>query len=37
MNNTFSLQEKWRTGSLDSNLIFCRYKLNPMADFMRIN
>ena len=36
MNNTFSLQKKSRTGDLDSNLIFRQYKLNLMADFMRI-
>ena len=36
MNNTFSLQQISRTGNLDSNLISRQYKLNLMADFMRI-
>ena len=36
MKNTFSLQQISRTGSLDSNLISRQYKLNLMADFMRI-
>ena len=37
MNNSFSLQQKSRTGNFDSNLISRQYKLNLMADFMRIN
>ena len=36
MNNTFSLQQISRTGNLDSILISRQYKLNLMADFMRI-
>ena len=36
MNNTFSLQQISRTGNLDSNLITREYKLNLMADLMRI-
>ena len=36
MNNSFSLQQISRTGNLDSNLICRQYKLNLMADFMRI-
>ena len=36
MNNTFSPQQITRTGNLDSNLISRQYKLNLMADFMRI-
>ena len=36
MNNTFSLQQISRTSSLDANLISRQYKLNVMADFMRI-
>ena len=36
MNNTFSLQQTSRTGNLDSDLISRQYKLNLMADFMRL-
>ena len=36
MNNTFPLQQIQRTSILDSNLISRQYKLNLMADFMRI-
>ena len=36
MNNTFSLQQISRTSNLDANLISRQYKLNLMADFMRI-
>ena len=36
MNNSFSLQQISRTGYLDSILISKQYKLNLMADFMRI-
>ena len=36
MNNSFSLQQISRTGNLDSNLISRPYKLNLMADFMRV-
>ena len=36
MNNSFSLQQILRTGKLDSNLISRHYKLNLMADFMRV-
>ena len=36
MNNTFPLQQISRTGNLDINLISRQYKLNLMADFMRI-
>ena len=36
MNNSFSLQQISRTGNLDSNLISRHYKLNLMADFMRV-
>ena len=36
MNNTFSLQQRSRTGNLDSNLNSRQYKLNLMADFMQI-
>ena len=35
MNNTFSLQQIFKTGNLDSILISRQYKLNLMADFMR--
>ena len=31
----FTLQQKCRTGNLDSNLISRQYKLDLMADFMR--
>ena len=36
MNNSFSLQQISRTGNLDSNLISRQYKLNLMADLMRV-
>ena len=36
MNNSFSLKQLSRTGNLDSNLISRQFKLNLMADFMRI-
>ena len=36
MNNVFSLQQISRTGNLESNLISQQYKLNLLADFMRI-
>ena len=37
MNNTFSQQQISRTSNLDANLISRQYKLNLMADFMRVN
>ena len=36
MNNTFSLQQIQKTSNLDANLISKQYKLNLMADFMRV-
>ena len=36
MNNTFSLQQTSRASNLDANLISRQYKLNLMADFMRM-
>ena len=36
MNNTFSLQQISRTSNLDAILISRQYKLNLMADFMRV-
>ena len=36
MNNSFSLQQKHETSNLDANLISRQYKLNLMADFMRL-
>ena len=36
MNNTFSPQQISRTNKLDANLISRQYKLNLMADFMRV-
>ena len=36
MNNSFSLQQKQKTNNLDANLISRQYKLNLMADFMRL-
>ena len=36
MNNTFSLQQISKTSNLDANLIYRQYKLNLMADFMRV-
>ena len=36
MNNSFSLQQIRKTSNLDANLISRQYKLNLMADFMRV-
>ena len=36
MNNSFSLQKIQKTSNLDANLKSRQYKLNPMADFMRL-
>ena len=36
MNNSFSLQQRQKTSSLDANLISRQYNLNLMADFMRV-
>ena len=36
MKNSFSLQQISRTSNLDANLKFRQYKLNLLADFMRI-
>ena len=36
MNNSFSLQRIQKTSNLDANLTSRQYKLNPMADFMRV-
>ena len=36
MNNNFSLQQIQRTSNLDANLISRKYKLNLMADFMKV-
>ena len=36
MNNYFSLQQRQKTSNLDANLISRQYKLNLMADFMRV-
>ena len=36
MNNSFSLQQIQKTSKLDANLIYRQYKLNLMADFMRV-
>ena len=36
MNNSFSLQQIQKTSNLDANLVSRQYKLNLMADFMRI-
>ena len=36
MNNTFSLQQIQKTSNLDANLISRHYKLNLLADFIRI-
>ena len=36
MNNNFSLQQIQKTNNLDANLISRQYKLNLMADFMKI-
>ena len=36
MNNSFSLQQIQKTSNLYANLIARHYKLNLMADFMRL-
>ena len=36
MNNSFSLQQIQKASNLDANLISRQYKLNLMADFMRV-
>ena len=36
MNNSFSLQQIQKTSNLDANPISRQYKLNLMADFMRV-
>ena len=36
MNNSFSLQQIQKTSNLDANSISRQYKLNLMADFMRV-
>ena len=36
MNNNFSLQQIQKISNLDANLISRQYKLNLMADFMRV-
>ena len=36
MNNNFSLQQIQKTGNLEANLISRQYKLNLMADFMKL-
>ena len=36
MNNNFSLQQIEKTSNLDANLISRQYKLNLMADFMKL-
>ena len=36
MKNIFSLQQIQKTSNLDANLISRQYKLNLMADFMRV-
>ena len=36
MNNNFSLQQIQKTSILDPNLLSRQYKLNLMADFMRV-
>ena len=36
MNNSFSLQQIQKTSNLDANLTSRQYKLNLMADFMRV-
>ena len=36
MNNSFSLQQIQKTSILDANLISRQYKLNLMADFLRV-
>ena len=36
MNNSFSLQQIQKASNLDANLISRQYKLNLMADFLRV-
>ena len=36
MKNSFSLQQKRKTSNLDANVISRQYKLNLMADFMKV-
>ena len=36
MNNSFSSQQLQKTSNLDSNLISRQYKLNLVADFLRL-
>ena len=36
MNNNFSLQQIQKTSNLDANLLSRQYKLNLMADFMKV-
>ena len=36
MNNNFSLQQIQKTSNLDANVISRQYKLNLMADFMKV-
>ena len=36
MNKSFCLQQIQKTSGLDANLISRQYKLNLMADFMRV-
>ena len=36
MNNSFSLQQIQKTSNLEANLISRQYKLNLMADFMKL-
>ena len=36
MNNSFSVQQIQKTSNLDANLITRQYKLNLLADFMRV-
>ena len=36
MNNSLSLQQIQKTSNLDANLLSKQYKLNLMADFMRV-
>ena len=36
MNNSFSLQQIQKTSNLDANLVSRQYKLNLMADFMKV-
>ena len=36
MNNTFSLQQIFKTSNLEANLMSRQNKLNLMTDFMRV-